>query len=60
VRGADDDRQDDPDDVRGHVPAFGPNPVAHPISQWRPDDIEVGQLTPIDASGGVAREPGPP
>jgi S-adenosyl methyltransferase len=28
-----------------------------PVTQWRPDGVEVGRLEPIDASGGVARKP---
>jgi O-methyltransferase involved in polyketide biosynthesis len=35
------------------------DPGLVPINQWRPDDVEVGELTPIDAYGGVARKPGP-
>ncbi|MHA6617321.1 SAM-dependent methyltransferase [Pseudonocardia sp. DLS-67] len=27
------------------------------ITGWRPDDVEVGQIEPIDAYGGVARKP---
>jgi hypothetical protein len=28
-----------------------------PITQWRPEDVEVGRIEPIDAYGAVARKP---
>ena len=31
--------------------------VVVPLTQWRPDPVDVGKIEPVDGYGGVGRKP---